>query len=151
MTDVKPTWGDRLATYTRATLLTAIAVIVALLIVGKRNGGMDYPLTMDMAQANGIAATPGYLALNTSAGSVFYIIDTNKQVICTYKTNGGELRLVSARKFDYDGDIPDGSLAIPVPGGRTIKALDGSDGLDRATAKEYSEGLKKMMEAAPKK
>jgi hypothetical protein len=150
MTDVKPGWGDKLATFTRAALLVAIAVVVALLIVGKKNG-FDYPLTMDVAQANGIAAAPGYLALNTSASSVFYIIDTNKQVICTYKITGGELRLVSARKFDADSDIPDGSLPIVGSGGRTIRAIDGSDGVDRNTAKEYGDGLKKLMDSATRK
>jgi hypothetical protein len=143
------TWADKLAKFTRVILLGAIATVVLLLIVAKQNGS-PYPLSMDYAHANGIASSPGFLALNVGkASEVFYLIDTNKQVLCVYKLTGGSLRLVSARKFDSDSDIPEDSVVVTA-GGKTLK-LSGTDGLDRASAKDYADGIKKMIEAAQAK
>ena len=148
MSDATSALGERLARVARVVLLSSIAVLLALMIVGPKN---SYPLSMSKAQADGIAAAPGYLALTIQNASVFYLVDTNKQVICTYKIQGGQLLLSSARKFDYDSDIPEDS--VPVQGGTSGKMLKiaGGDGINRAEAKEFSEAVTKALEARKKK
>ncbi|HYF51945.1 MAG TPA: hypothetical protein VEJ63_21230 [Planctomycetota bacterium] len=138
-------FADKLATATRFCLVAGIAIVGALILSDK---GAPNPFELKRATAEGgIAAAPGYLALTTNAaGSRFYIIDKNKQVICVYTMTGDKLRLQSVRKFDFDSDIFAGDIATP-----KYKGIEGGNGIDRAEAKEYSEQIKKMRDDFEKK
>jgi hypothetical protein len=99
-------------------------------------------LTMSRAQAQGICASPGYLMTTLGATNAdrFYLMDTNKQVICVYSVDGDKLRLVAARKVDYDSDIWDAS--VPLKG---IK-VEGGNGVSRDEAKAYLDEFKVEMD-----
>src|SRR5437764_1293814 len=101
--------NHRLSKITRAFLLVAIAILLALLISAPQDEGWRMPLSMSSAQANSIAVAPGFIMLTvpTGPGGSLYITDTNKQVVCGYSMVGDKLRLNSARKFDFDSDILD--------------------------------------------
>jgi len=151
----------RVARYIRYGLMVAIAVMVALILLEFPWRG-EQRFVVRSAYADGFGAAPGVIAMalgggggggasssadtgGTSGGggsTRFFIIDTAKNVICVYSLTGEKIRLVNARKYDYDADIPDASLDV---GG--MRAFEGGNGLSRNEAKAYSEGLKKMMEA----
>ncbi len=138
MTD-KPSILGRAARWTRFALLAGIAIILGVIVTTPRN---EYPLQMSRAQAAGIAAAPGYLmtSLNATTADRFFLVDTNKQVICVYQVSGDQLRLIAARKFDIDSDILDGSF--PMKG---VK-LEGGNGLSREEAKSYLDEFKLLVE-----
>jgi hypothetical protein len=147
MTADKKSLGDTLAFTARMLILTGIGVL-AILIATTPNAN---PLSVKHAQAEGgIAAAPGYIALTTNGSNAarFYLVNSAKQVICVYTLNGGQLRLVAARKFDHDRQIFDASISVVTPEGISMKAFEGTDGLDRSEAKGYAEGLKKLWEQA---
>jgi hypothetical protein len=148
MTATPQSLGDKLARVTRLVLLGGIAIIAALLVTSPRP--LENPFAISRAQAEGIAAAPGYLSMTVTVGnqSKFYIIDSNKKVICVYDIVGDKARLVSARKFDFDSDIFDGSLAVQP---KFARGIEGGSGIDRKEAKEYSEAIAKMWEDAKKK
>ena len=135
--------GEKLSKIARVVLLSAIAVVLGLMIVGPREPGSSFPMYMSPAQANSVGAAPGYLMLTVQVGpaSTLYISDTNKQVVCGYSMTGDKLLLVSARKFDYDGDIFDSTIPAP-------RALTGN-GISREDAKQYGENIKKIKENPP--
>ena len=149
MSDPKTPLWDKLAKVARAILLVAIAAVLTLIVIGPRNSGLPNPLMVQRAQAEGICAAPGYLLLPTKVGgaSKFYIVDSTRQVICVYETNGDKIRLVSARKFDKDVEIFDASLATP-----NAKAPEGhTPGLNRKEAGEYADAIKAAKEKFEKK
>ncbi len=143
--------GDKLAGIARFILVGAIAVIASLIALGPQRHGVENPISVRSAQAagggGGIAAAPGYLLLTTGVGQTdkLVLVDNNNQVICIYTLHGSKLRLVVARKFDYDSQIFDASVNIP-----GIRPFEGTDGIDRDTAKTYSEKLKELWEKKPK-
>lgn len=141
MTATPESFGDKLARLTRLALLGGIAVVAALLLTSPRP--LENPFAISRAQAEGIAAAPGYLSMTVTAGNQakFYVIDSNKKVVCVYDIVGDKVRLVSARKFDFDSDIFDGSIPVQPKFGRGI---EGGSGIDRKEAKEYSEAIKKL-------
>src|SRR5438067_7224050 len=101
------TLQDKLAKIARVVLLGAIVVVLGLIIMSPRDSGLN-PMTLRRAQAEGtICAAPGYLMLTMAIGaaSKLYINDTNKQVLCVYEVTGDKLRLMSARKYDFDSAI----------------------------------------------
>jgi|GEM_PF-1729042 len=128
--------NERLAKIARMALIAIIAVIAGMLIAGRNN-----PFNSKPAHANNIAAAPGYLmlTLTPSAASTLYVTDTNKQVICGYSLTGDKLRLTSARKYDFDSDVFDGSIDAPKP-------LEGGNGLNRAETEVYSKSIKEIFE-----
>jgi hypothetical protein len=143
-------FGDKLASATRFALVAGIAVVTALIIAGPSNGGLPNPFELKKAQADGggICAAPGYLLLSVNtAGSRFYIVDKNKQVICVYTMTGDKLRLQSVRKFDYDSDIFAGDL----PTTKDANGIEGGNGIDRTEAKDYAEAIKKARDEFEKK
>ncbi|MEI6234590.1 MAG: hypothetical protein WCT04_16165 [Planctomycetota bacterium] len=134
-----PTFLNRAATWTRFALLAAIACVLGLIVTTPRN---EYPLTMSKAQANLISAAPGYLftSIQSGNGSQFFLVDTNKQVICVYNVTGDKLRLEAARKFDYDTDVVDGSIGLKGV------IIEGGNGVSREQAKTYGDELKIKIE-----
>jgi putative hemolysin len=149
MSDQTTPLGDKLARIARGILLAAIAVVIALIIVGPKNGGLPNPLSVGRANAEGgICAAPGYIMMPVKQGGVsrFCVCDTTKQVICIYEMNGEKLRLVSVRKFDKDTEIFDASLQVGA------KAPEGhTPGLNRREAGLYAEAIKAYREKAEKK
>lgn len=150
MSDPKTPLWDKLAKVARVILLIAITVVLTLIVIGPRSTGLPNPLSVPRAQAEGICAAPGYLLLTTKVGgaSKFYVVDSTRQVFCVYETNGDQLRLVGARKFDKDAEIFDAS--IPTPG--LPRGFEGHrPGIDRKTAAKYAEDIKAAKEKAAKK
>jgi hypothetical protein len=139
MTETTP--FSRAARWTRFTLLAAIAAVLGLIVTTPRN---EYPLTMSRAQANAISAAPGFLLTSLTAGNAnqFYIVDTTKQIICVYNVTGDQLRLEAARKFDYDTEIWDSSVAA-----KGIRIEGNTNGIGRDDAKAYWEEIKPKIEA----
>ena len=137
--------ADRLAKIARIVLLAAIAVVLALIVLGPKSGGMPNPLSVPRVQAEGgICAAPGYIIMPIKVGgaSQFYVCDTNKQVICVYETTGEKIRLISVRKFDNDVGIFVASIPIG-----NVKAPEGhTPGLNRKEAGDYAEAIKKWRE-----
>ena len=95
--------------------------------------------------ATPVSAAPSFLSFTAKVGgnSKFYITDTNRKVICVYSLTNDQLRLVSARKFDHDSRIRDGSIKAPV-------AMEGMP-LTRDDAEAYANNLQKLLDAAAKK
>ena len=93
-----------------------------------------------------VGAAPSCLSctMKAAGNSKLYITDTNKKVICVYSLNGESLRLVSARKYDFDSRIVDGSM--PVHG----KALDGI-AATREAAQSYVKGCQPELDKLSKK
>lgn len=153
----KPTVFERITQAARFALLTAISVIAALILTAPRTEtGLGNPFMMRPAMAEGaggagggISAAPGYLMLTIGINGTdkFYIVDTNKQTICVYSVLGDKLRLVSARKFDFDSEIPEGSLRATGDDGRSY-VLEAGNGFNREEAKTYSKYVKQAIEAA---
>lgn len=143
----RPAFLGRAARWMRFALLTAIAVLLGLIVTTPRN---QVPLSMSRAQANAVAAAPGFLltTLTATNGSQFFLVDTVKQVICVYNVTGDKLRLEGARKFDTDSDILDGSFP-------SHPAIEGGNGLARDEATAYWQETKpkidKLAEKTPKK
>src|ERR1043165_8007290 len=112
--------SEPLAKLARVILLGAIVVVLGLIIMSPRDSAFN-PMTVRRAQAEGtICAAPGYLMLTMAIGaaSKLYLNDTNQKVLCVYEVTGDKLRLVGARKYDYDTTIFDGSIPAP-------KAIEG--------------------------
>jgi hypothetical protein len=140
---------DKTARIVRFILIAAIGFFIILLIAAPQK--FENPLVVRNAFGEGgVSAAPGYIALNCngSTSSRFYLIDTNKQVICVYSLNGAKLRLVSARKFDFDAKIVDSSLQGQDAKGRGLKPIEGGNGIDRDIAKDYSEAIQKWLDDA---
>jgi len=133
----------------RFLLLAGIAVVAALIIASPSSRNSVNPLHVGTAQANGgICSAPNYLALTAgvSDNEKFYVIDTNKKVICIYRIETAQIRLVCARKFDEDEKIWDPSIPL-----LRNKPLEGADGVTRNDAKDYSDLLQKFLETGKKK
>jgi len=135
----KPDIATRAARWTRFALIAAIALVLGLIVTTPRN---EYPLVMSRAQANAIAAAPGFLmtALTSANGNQFYLVDTHKQIICVYNVTNDQLKLEAARKFDLDSDIKDGSIP------HKIKIDGNSNGASREDAKAYWDDLKEKVQ-----
>lgn len=135
---------ERLASWTRFLLLAAIAVVLGLILTSP-----EYPLIMSRAHADSLSAAPGYICTSIAAANAerFYLVDTNKQVICVYSVVQDSLRLQSARKFDYDSSIPDGSHQITV-GNKSLRLEGNANGISRDEAKLYGEAVLKLIEEA---
>ena len=135
----RPAFLSRAARWVRFALLAAIAVLLGLIVTTPRN---EVPLTMSRAQANAIAAAPGFLltSLTAANGSQFFLVDTVKQVICVYNVTGDKLRLEGARKFDTDSDILDGSVPSHIQ-------VEGGNGASRDDAKAYWDDAKPKIDA----
>ena len=149
MSDPTATLGDKLAKIARVVLLTAIAAVLALIIIRPQNSGPPNPFSVGRAQAEGICAAPGYLLLTAKSGTAakFYLCDTSKQVFCVYETQGEKVRLISARKFDEDVKIFDASINT-----QTAKSFEGKrPGITRAEAKIYADAISQAKEKAEKK
>jgi hypothetical protein len=95
--------------------------------------------------ATPVSAAPSFLSFTAkvSGNGKFYITDTNRKVICVYSLTNDQLRLVSARKFDHDSRIRDGSIKAPV-------AMEGMP-LTRDEAEVYANNSQKVLDAAAKK
>jgi hypothetical protein len=95
--------------------------------------------------ATPVAAAPGFVSFTAkiTGNSKFYLTDTNKRVICVYSLTNDQLRLVSARKFDQDSRIKDGSIKAPV-------AMEGMP-LTRDEAEVYANNSQKVLDAYAKK
>jgi len=148
MGSVSVSLGDKMAKIARVVLLAAIAVVLALIVISPKILMNSNPMSIGKAHAEGsISAAPGYLMLTmaTGANSKLYVNDSNKQVICIYEVTGDKLRLVSARKYDFDSTIFD--MSIPMGG----KVPEGGNGLNREGAKAYGETIKKGFEDFQKK
>lgn len=135
----KPSMLGSAARWTRFALLAGIAIVLGLIVTTPRN---EYPLTMSRAQANILAAAPGFLMTTLGATNAerFFLVETNKQVICTYNVNGDKLRLDTARRFDVDSDIKDGSTPL-----KGIK-VEGGNGISREEAKIYLDEFNAQMQ-----
>ena len=149
--------SDRVAKVCRFVLLTAIAVVGALILTAPQSEvGLGKPYMMrsafaEMGGGGGIASAPGYLLMTQGSASTtqkFYIVETNKQVICEYTSVGDRLRLIAARKFDYD-DIPDCSIVgVRTADGRmALSPEQGGNGITRDEAKLYGDGVKALLDA----
>ena len=157
--------GRRWALRVRYALMAAIAVMVVLLLFqGPRSGSPRYVL--NSAYAESVAAAPGFLAVMLPGGGGdvggggagggvgglrFYLVDTTKQVVCVYTMVGDRIRLVSAREYSRDMDIVDASLTVPTKGGAQIRSFEGTQGIDRATAEAYADGLREWQSKSEKK
>jgi hypothetical protein len=143
--------------------MLAVAVMVALILLEVPWRG-EQRFRVRSAYAD-FGAAPGVIAISLGGGggtagggesgaagggggaaSRFYIIDTAKNVICVYTITGEKVRLINARKYDYDTDILDASLDVA-----GIRSFEGGNGLSRVEAKAYAEGLKKLMESGQAK
>jgi len=141
--------ADRASGIARFVLLAGIAVVAALILSNPDTRNAANPLRVSTAQANGgICSAPNYLALTAGAGNEdkFYVIDTNKKVICIYRIETAQIRLVCARKFDEDEKVWDPSLPL-----LRNRALEGADGVTRNDAKDYADQLQKFLESGKKK
>lgn len=140
--------GERWARRMRAVLIAGIALIAVLIFASARDGrGSLNPFEVRNANAEMISAAPGYLALSASIGNEvnFYLLDSTKQVICVYQMVGDKIRLVAARDWSRDTDIPDSSLNVVSADGRQqLKAFEGGTGLDRKDAETYADAVKKL-------
>jgi hypothetical protein len=142
--------AEKASRLARFVLLAGIAVVTALIIANPESRQAVNPLRVGTAQANGgICSAPNYLALTVGASNEdkFYVIDTNKKVICVYRIETAQIRLVCARKFDEDEKIWDPSIPLL----RNNKPLEGSDGVTRDDSKYYAEQLQKFLESGKKK
>ena len=146
--------GDKVARVTRIILVAAIVIVAALIITNPGRQDSMNPFTVGRANAEGIAAAPGYIALTVAKGQNFYIIDTGAQVICVYTINGGQLRLVAARKFDFDTKIWDASVNLQKYGQKLIP-FDNGQGIfsrpppgqpDALSAETYSKAFQHAWE-----
>jgi hypothetical protein len=95
--------------------------------------------------ATPVSAAPSFLSFTAKVGGngKFFITDTNRKVICVYSLTNDQLRLVSARKFDHDSRIRDGSIKAPV-------AMEGMP-LTRDDADAYANSSQKVIDAVAKK
>lgn len=88
---------------TRWTINALLAVILALLL------GYYFQSPAQKAHAAGGGwDTDGIMALSTAADNErIVLVDSKKQNIMVYKQQGNKFRLVGARSFKYDVEIPD--------------------------------------------
>jgi len=141
--------ADGASRVARLLLLAGIAVVAALIVASPDTRNAVNPMRVGDAQANGgICSAPNYLALTAGAGDndKFYVIDTNKKVICLYRIETDKIRLTGARKFDKDELIWDSSL--PLFNG---KPLEGGGGATRDQADKYGQDVQKLIESSTKK
>ncbi|HLX60615.1 MAG TPA: hypothetical protein VKX17_04975 [Planctomycetota bacterium] len=141
----KPTILERLARWTRFVLLAGIAIVLGLIITTPRN---QYPLTLTPAQAAGISSTPGFILTTVPSGNAaekFCLLDSNNKVICIYSLNGDQLLLTSARKFDFDNQIPDGTHPM-----KNIRISGNANGISRDEARIFLDGWKEFIAKQPK-
>ena len=137
---------EKLPKYIFNVLVVSIAVMAALVVTQDREHGSSHPFAIRTANAEMIAAAPGFLTLSVpQAGGNFYVVDSTKQVICVYQLDGDRIRLVSARDFSIDTEIKDSSLPLPGPNRRPIK-IEGGSGVDTDTAAFYAKQLKQYIE-----
>jgi len=139
-------FAQRATTVCRFLLLTGIAVVAALILTASpQQRAAVNPLQIGPASAaGGICAAPNYLSMTTMNGNnKFYVIDTNRKVICVYRIQASAIRLVAARKFDADERIWDSSLPL-----MNNKPLEGSDGATRDQASKYADDVQKLIETA---
>ncbi len=140
----------------RKLLLASIFGMVVLILSASLTGERSLnPFALKSANAELISAAPGFLAMSANiagmqTNSNFYLIDSTKHVICVYQLKGDKIRLTAARQFEKDTDNVDASLDVTGGDGRVVKSFEGGNGLDRAEAENYAEGLKKLVEAAEK-
>jgi len=140
--------SSRAVKVARWVLITAITVVATLIVMAPKDEVLRLPTGLRSAAADGgVCTAPGYLMLtmNVGASEKLYITDTAKQVICVYSVNGDALRLVSARKFDFDSDIADASQ--PING----KPIEGGNGISRKEAEEVSKQIKAWLEGGGSK
>ena len=133
----------------RTAIVGAMAVLAALLLFCPETRKAANPMHVGSAYASAggggsVCAAPNYLALTASGSGKdkFYIIDTNKKIICLYQVQISEIRLVSARKFDEDERIWDASAPL-----YKNKPLEGGEGFTRSDAKDYADSLEKTLDA----
>jgi hypothetical protein len=136
--------GERAAVSARYLLM---ALAVGWFLCG---GGEKAPnvLRVDPAHASvPVGAAVSYLSFTTkdAGNGKFFITDTNKKVILTYALDGQTLRLVSARKFDHDLKLFDGSIKAP----ESLEAAN--NGLTREDVKHYAKNSKAQLDALAKK
>jgi preprotein translocase subunit Sec61beta len=149
--------GEKIALTARYALLAGIVLFGGLLLTKLRNENgttpSGLPKIMSVAQAETIAAAPGYLLLSTDVGGnrKFYIFDSGKKVICVYSLTGDSLRLVSAREISEDLKIADTSIDVRTPSGVVIRSPEGGSGINREQAKQYGAGLQKYLEEEEKR
>jgi hypothetical protein len=127
----------RLARWTRALLIAGIAIVGMLILSSSRS---DFPLTMSRAHADILGASPGYLltTLVPGANDKLYLLDRDQGIVCVYNVNGNKLRLISARRFETDVKIPDGSKQYG-----NLRIEGNPNGLGIEEAKQYYEQWKK--------
>ena len=156
MEESKTERSSNLARNVRKLLLASIFGMVVLILSASLTGERSLnPFALKSANAELISAAPGFLALSANIAGIntssnFYLIDSTKHVICVYQLKGEKIRLTAARQFEKDTDIVDSSLDVTGGDGRVVKSFEGGNGLDRAEAENYAEGLKKLVEAAEK-
>ena len=123
-------FGEHVASAVRYIIVGMIAVV----LFGTSDDGRS---AMNRAYASGgIAAAPGYHATTINGtGSRFYITDTNAKIICVYSLHGERLKLVSARRFDNDEKVFDGSIKAPI-------AIEGGSGVNFEDTEKYVRNAK---------
>lgn len=94
-----------------------------------------------------VGAAVSYLSFTTKdvGEGKFFITDTAKKVILTYSLNGEQLRLVSARKFDEDLRLVDGTIKAP----ESLESI--GQGLTRDDVKTYAKNSKAQLDALAKR
>lgn len=105
-------------------------------------------MKVDTAHASvPVGAAVSYLSFTTKdvGEGKFFITDTAKKVILTYSLNGEQLRLVSARKFDDDLRLVDGTVKAP----ESLEAT--GQGLTRDEVKVYAKNSKVQLDALARK
>lgn len=135
--------GERVAVFARYLLL---GLGLAWFISAKPDASRV--MQIDTAHASvPVGAAVSYLSFTTKdvGEGKFFITDTAKKVILTYTLNGEQLRLVSARKFDEDLRIVDGTVKAP----ESLEAT--GQGLTREEVKVYAKNSKVQLDALAKR
>jgi hypothetical protein len=141
MSEQKLSAGERLAIVTRYLCVAVFAVVIFGGGLGQKAPSLN-PLPLNAAYAaGGISSAPGYLSLTMKNGNnnKFYLVDTNRQMILVYALNNDQLRLVSARCFDVDRKILDGTIKAPM-------AIEGSNGVTYSEAEQYLKSVTPILE-----
>jgi len=150
MGDAETSFAERSGKTARLVLITAVAVVAGLLVLDGRRGQTSGTLLIPPALAqSGIAAAPGHLAFamdTRNPAARFYLVDTDKRMICVYQLVNEQLRLVSARDITNDSDIRDSTEAIRTKT-KFAPAFEGQNGLDVEQTKKYLEAQNALDEA----
>ncbi|HYF52374.1 MAG TPA: hypothetical protein VEJ63_23405 [Planctomycetota bacterium] len=128
--------GKSLALSSAHVFRYILAGLFALVLFG---GSSVLPLPGSTVQAHGISSAPGYLSTTIQGNERFYLIDSNAKIICVYGLHGQELKLFSARRFNVDEQIFDGSIKAPI-------AIEGQDGVTYEQAEQYLKNTKEKAE-----